>query len=51
MNAETLGPALLLVVDDNENNRYTLIQRLKRFGYTDVATASDGRQALDCPRG
>ena len=26
----------LLVVDDNEDNRYTLTQRLKRQGYTDV---------------
>ena len=48
MTAE-LGPALL-VVDDNENNRYTLVQRLKRLGYTDVATAVDGRQGLECLR-
>jgi len=39
------GPALL-VVDDNEDNRYTLVQRLRRLGYTDVATAVDGRDAL-----
>ena len=37
----------LLVVDDNEDNRYTLLHRLKRLGYTNVATAVDGRQALD----
>jgi CheY-like chemotaxis protein len=49
MTAETLGP-VLLVVDDNENNRYTLVQRLKRLGYSDVATAVDGRQALECLR-
>jgi sigma-B regulation protein RsbU (phosphoserine phosphatase) len=36
----------LLVVDDNEDNRYTLTRRLAREGYTDVATARDGRQAL-----
>ena len=36
----------LLVVDDNEDNRYTLIQRLKRRGYKNVATAADGREAL-----
>ena len=36
----------LLVVDDNEDNRYTLSQRLKRQGYADVVTANDGRQAL-----
>jgi len=38
--------AALLVVDDNEDNRYTLTRRLTREGYTDVATANDGRQAL-----
>ena len=37
----------LLVVDDSEDNRYTLTQRLKRQGYTDVATAVDGREAMD----
>jgi sigma-B regulation protein RsbU (phosphoserine phosphatase) len=36
----------LLVVDDNEDNRYTLTQRLKRMGYENVATAVDGRDAL-----
>ena len=39
------GPALL-VVDDNEDNRYTLVQRLRRLGYTNVTTAADGRGAL-----
>jgi len=43
------GPALL-VVDDNEDNRYTLTQRLKRQGYANVATAQDGREALDLLR-
>ncbi len=38
--------ATLLVVDDNEDNRYTLIQRLKRLGYTRVETAVNGREAL-----
>ena len=45
MTADTPGPALL-VVDDNEDNRYTLVQRLRRLGYADVATAVDGREAL-----
>ena len=36
----------ILVVDDNEDNRYTLMRRLKREGFTDVVTASDGREAL-----
>jgi CheY-like chemotaxis protein len=40
-----VSPALL-VVDDNEDNRYTLTQRLRRLRYTNVTTASDGRQAL-----
>ena len=40
----------LLVVDDNEDNRYTLTQRLKRLGYARVAVAKDGREALDLLR-
>jgi len=39
------SPALL-VVDDNEDNRYTLVQRLKRLGYTNVTTAVNGQEAL-----
>jgi len=39
--------AALLVVDDNEDNRYTLTRRLKREGYTDLTTANDGKQALE----
>ena len=42
-----LVAAALLVVDDNEDNRYTLTRRLNREGYTNVTTANDGRQALD----
>jgi len=37
----------LLVVDDNEDNRYTLTRRLQREGYTNLTTANDGQQALD----
>jgi adenylate cyclase len=40
------GPALL-VVDDNEDNRYTLTRRLTREGYTNLTTATNGREALD----
>ncbi len=40
----------LLVVDDDEDNRYTLTSRLRRNGYTDIVTASDGRQALELLR-
>ena len=39
--------AALLVVDDNEDNRYTLTRRLKRLGYTNFTTAECGREALD----
>ncbi|MGH9202314.1 MAG: adenylate/guanylate cyclase domain-containing protein [Vicinamibacterales bacterium] len=37
----------LLVVDDNEDNRFTLTQRLKREGYGIVACTCNGREALD----
>ena len=40
------GPALL-VVDDNEDNLYTLTHRLKRQGYDNLTTAENGQQALD----
>ena len=39
------GPAIL-IVDDNENNRYTLERRLKREGYENFGIAENGRQAL-----
>ncbi len=41
-----IRPALL-VVDDNEDNRFTLTERLKREGYGNVACASNGREALE----
>jgi sigma-B regulation protein RsbU (phosphoserine phosphatase) len=37
----------LLVVDDNEDNRFTLTLLLEVEGFTDVAVAEDGVQALD----
>ena len=40
------GPAIL-IVDDNENNRYTLERRLKREGYENLGIAENGRQALE----
>ena len=40
------APAIL-VVDDNENNRYTLIRRLRREGYGNVSVAENGRLALE----
>jgi len=36
----------LLIVDDNEDNRYTLTRRLQREGCTNVTTAVDGPLAL-----
>jgi CheY-like chemotaxis protein len=40
--------ASILVADDNEDNRYTLTQRLEREGYRNLASAANGREALDC---
>jgi CheY-like chemotaxis protein len=45
----TENQSALLVVDDNEDNRYTLMRRLKREGYTDVSFAENGQEALDRP--
>jgi len=39
------GPALL-VVDDNDDNRYTLTRRLEREGYSNLTTATNGTEAL-----
>src|SRR5687768_1824445 len=36
----------LLVVDDNEDNRYTLTRQLARAGYKHVVAAQGGREAL-----
>lgn len=43
----TRTDSALLVVDDNEDNRYTLTRRLQREGYTNVTTAANGQEALD----
>lgn len=43
----TESSAALLVVDDNDDNRYTLTRRLNREGYRNLTTADDGRAALD----
>lgn len=37
----------LLIVDDNEDNRLTLSERLAREGYRNVQMAADGRSALE----
>ena len=46
----TPSDATLLVVDDNEDNRYALTRRLAREGYANIATAVDGEQALELVR-
>ena len=38
--------ATLLVVDDNEDNRYILLQRLQREGYHNILQAADGVEAM-----
>lgn len=39
--------AVLLIVDDNDDNRFALTRRLTREGYTNLVTASNGRKALE----
>jgi len=55
MNATTKAPPetgnmSLLIVDDDEMNRYTLARRLTRDGYGRVAMAGDGNEALAAMR-
>jgi adenylate cyclase len=40
-------PAAILVVDDNDDNRYALCRRLEREGYSGIETAENGRDALE----
>ena len=46
----SVADAALLVVDDNEDNRYTLTRRLSREGFSNIATATNGREALELLR-
>ncbi len=41
-----MDPAIL-VVDDNEDNRFTLSMRLEACGYSNLVTAENGREALE----
>jgi adenylate cyclase len=41
-----MNDAAILVVDDDDNNQFTLVQRLMREGYENVTTANDGEDAL-----
>jgi class 3 adenylate cyclase len=43
----SVADAALLVVDNNEDNRYALTRRLNREGYANITTATNGREALD----
>ena len=45
MDSEAAAPRIL-VVDDNDDNRYTLTLYLELEGYTDVAIAEDGEEAI-----
>ena len=38
---------LLLIVDDNDDNRYTLRHRLIREGYTNIIEAENGLAAME----
>lgn len=38
--------ARILVVDDVDDNRFTLVQRLRRSGYENVEVAANGRHAI-----
>ena len=38
---------VVMIVDDNDDNRFTLSMRLESCGYSNLVTAEDGRQALD----
>lgn len=39
--------ARILIVDDNEDNRFTLTRRLQKIGYRQLETAINGREALE----
>lgn len=45
--APDLPPVDVLVVDDDDDARETLADLIRKAGYS-VATAHDGREALDC---
>ena len=38
---------VVLIVDDNDDNRFTLSMRLEACGYENIVTAENGRQALE----
>jgi len=38
---------VVMIVDDNDDNRFTLSMRLESCGYTNIVTAENDREALD----
>src|SRR3954465_14893008 len=46
MTDATTPGARILVVDDNDDNRYTLTLSLEPAGYADIQIAEDGEQAI-----
>ncbi len=38
----------ILIVDDNEDNRYLLVRRLRHLGYETVLTAGMGSRRCPC---
>ena len=49
MTASTTPGPRILVVDDNDDNRYTLTLYLELEGYADIQVAEDGEQAIGRP--
>jgi adenylate cyclase len=42
-----MADPVVLIVDDNEDNRFTLSMRLQACGYESIVTAENGRMALE----
>jgi adenylate cyclase len=42
-----MADPVVLIVDDNEDNRFTLSMRLEACGYENIVTAENGREALE----
>jgi len=42
-----MADPVILIVDDNEDNRFTLASRLEACGYGNIVTAENGRVALE----
>src|SRR6516164_5307841 len=42
-----MADPVVLIVDDNDDNRFTLTMRLEACGYENIVTAENGREALE----